>query len=366
MPLPLNGSSTVRYPFLSRIAMRFSRIKFAEEQVYLVLALLIGALVGLVVVAFILISEHIGSSMFPPGGASWRRLVIPVSGALITGLLLVRFFPAARGSGIPQTKVAMLLEGGYISARTVIGRFICSSAALASGIALGREGPSVQIGGGIASVLGRRIGLGPARVRALIPVGSAAAVSAAFNTPIAGVLFALEEVVGDLHAPVLGSAVIASGTAWVVVQSFLGNEPLFHVPEYELVHPGEFLLYALLGVAGGLCSVAFVKLTLAIRARFLQLPRSTRWAQPAAGGLVVGVLALWTPEVLGVGYDYVSQVLNGEITIRFVVLLLFLKLFATAACYASGNSGGIFGPSLFLGAMLGAALGGVAQELLPT
>lgn len=109
-----------------------------------------------------------------------------------------------------------------------------------------------------------------------------------------------------------------------------------------------------------------MKLTLAMRGRFLQLPSQTRWLQPAAGGLAVGVLALWSPQVLGVGYDYVGQVLNGEITIRFVVSLLFLKLFATAACYASGNSGGIFGPSLFLGAMLGAGLGGVAHALLPT
>jgi CIC family chloride channel protein len=351
---------------VTKLTNRLARIRFPEEQVYLALALVIGALVGLVIVAFILLSEQIGSRMYPPEGAVWRRLVIPVGGALITGYLLVRYFPTARGSGIPQTKVAMLLEGGYISARTVIGRFLCSSAALASGIALGREGPSVQIGAGISSVIGRRIGLGRGRVRALIPVGSAAAVSAAFNTPISGVLFALEEVMGDLHAPVLGSAVIASGTAWVVLHSLLGSEPLFHVPEYQLRHPVEFLIYAILGVAGGVCSIAFVKLTLAMRARFLQLPPRTRWAQPAAGGAVVGVLALWSPQVLGVGYDYVGQVLNGEITIAFVVSLLFLKLFATAGCYASGNSGGIFGPSLFLGAMLGAGFGGIAHGLLPT
>jgi CIC family chloride channel protein len=351
---------------LRKLAHRLRNTRFREEQVYLALALVIGALVGLVVVAFILLSEQIGSRMYPPEGAAWRRFLIPVAGALVTGYLLVRFFPAARGSGIPQTKVAMLLEGGYISARTVIGRFVCSSAALASGIALGREGPSVQIGGGIASVIGRQIGFGTGRIRALIPVGAAAAVSAAFNTPISGVLFALEEVMGDLHAPVLGSAVIASGTAWVVLNSLLGSEPLFHVPEYELLHPAELLIYGVLGVAGGFCSVAFVKLTLLMRSRFLRFPSSTRWLQPAAGGLVVGALALWSPQVLGVGYDYVGQVLNGEITIRFVLTLLLLKLFATAACYASGNSGGIFGPSLFLGAMLGAGLGGIAHALLPT
>ncbi|MBC7789425.1 MAG: chloride channel protein [Anaerolineae bacterium] len=348
------------------LAERLRRFRFHEDQVYLALALLIGGLVGVVVVAFILLSEHIGARMYPLEGGAWRRLAIPIAGSLVTGYLLVRFFPAARGSGIPQTKVAMLLEGGYISGRTVIGRFICSSAALASGIALGREGPSVQIGGGIASVLGRRIGLGRGRVRDLIPVGAAAAVSAAFNTPIAGVLFALEEVVGDLHARVLGSAVIASGTAWVVLHSLLGDEPLFHVPEYQLTHPVEFFIYALLGIAGGLCSVVFVKLTLYMRGKFQGLPSHTRWAQPAVGGLTVGVLAVWTPQVLGVGYDYVGQVLNGEITLAFVVSLLAMKLVATSACYASGNSGGIFGPSLFLGAMLGAAVGSTAHFLLPT
>jgi CIC family chloride channel protein len=350
----------------TRLPTRFRRLRIGEQHVYLALALIIGGLVGLVVVAFIVISEHIGSKMYPPEASAWRRLLIPVAGALITGYLLVRFFPGARGSGIPQTKVAMLLEGGYIDTRTVIGRFICSSTALGSGIALGREGPSVHIGGGIASILGRQIGLGRGRVRALIPVGSAAAVSAAFNTPIAGVLFALEEVMGDLHTPVLGSAVIASGTAWVVLHSFLGDEPLFHVPQYHLVHPAEFLVYAALGVFGGICSAAFVKLTLWLRSHFQRLPAATKWAQPGVGGLVVGLLALQTPQVLGIGYDYVGQVLNGEITVAFVLSLLLMKLLATSACYSSGNSGGIFGPSLFLGAMLGACVGTAAHSLLPT
>ena len=350
---------------MRKLIARLSRVRFPEDQVYLALTLIIGALVGLVVVAFILLSEQIGSRMYPLEGAAWRRLVIPVVGALVTGYLLARYFPAARGSGIPQTKVAMLLEGGYISTWTVVGRFICSSAALASGIALGREGPSVQVGSGIASIIGRRIGLGRARVRALIPVGAAAAVSAAFNTPISGVLFALEEVMGDLHAPVLGSAVIASGTAWVVLHSLLGSEPLFHVPEYQLLHPIEFAIYAILGVVGGFGSLAFVKLTLLMRSRFLKLPASTRWMHPAVGGLVVGVLALWVPQVLGVGYDFVSQVLNEEVSVKFVLTLFVLKLIASSSCYASGNSGGIFGPSLFFGAMLGAGVGSVAHALLP-
>lgn len=339
---------------------------FPEDQVYLALALLVGAVVGLTVACFMLLSEYFGARLFPPGASGARRLLIPVLGSLVTGYLISRYFPAARGSGIPQTKVAMVFEGGFISLRTVIGRFVCSAGALATGIALGREGPSVQIGAGISSVVGRHIGFSPRRIRALIPVGAAAAVSAAFNTPIAGVLFALEEVMGDLHAPVIGSAVISSATAWVVLHLLLGDEPLFHVPPYQLVHPFEFFLYAVLGVAGGFCSIAFVKLTLFIRAQFLKLPRNTQWAHPVAGGLVVGLLAMKVPQVLGVGYDYVGQVLNGEITLVFVSSLLVMKLIASAACYGSGNTGGIFGPSLFFGAMLGATVGAVAHHFLPT
>jgi CIC family chloride channel protein len=344
---------------------RVLQIRFPEQQVYLALALLVGAVVGLTIVCFMVLIEYVGRLLFPLYASGLRRLLIPAAGSAVTGYLLFRFFPAARGSGIPQTKVALVFEGGFITLKTVIGRFFCSAAALATGIALGREGPSVQIGAGIASVVGRRIGFPQRRVRALIPVGAAAAVSAAFNTPIAGVLFALEEVVGDLHAPVIGSAVISSATAWVVLHLLLGDEPLFHVPPYQLVHPFEFLLYAALGVAGGFCSIAFVKLTLFLRARFLTLPPSTRWAHPVAGGLVTGALAMWVPQVLGVGYDYVGQVLNGEITLLFVGSLLALKLIASAACYGSGNTGGIFGPSLFFGAMLGATVGAIAHHLLP-
>ncbi len=354
-----------RSGLLRAIPSRLLETRIPEHSLYLALALIIGALVGLLVVAFILLTEHLGSQLYPPGSSGWRRLVAPVLGSLLTGFLLARYFPAARGSGIPQTKVAMQLEGGIISVRTVVGRFICSCGALASGIALGREGPSVQIGGGVASILGQRLGLKQAKLSSLIPVGAAAAVSAAFNTPIAGVLFSLEEVVGDLHAPVLGSAVLASATAWVTLHLLLGGEPLFHVPQYELVHPLEFLIYALLGVAGGICSLAFVKLTIYLRAQFLKLPDRTRWIHPVFGGLVVGLLGLWSPAVLGVGYDYVGQVLNGDFALGFVLTLLTLKLIASAACYGSGNAGGIFGPSLFLGAMCGAGVGSLAHRFLP-
>jgi CIC family chloride channel protein len=336
-----------------------------EEQVFLVLTLLIGALVGLVVVAFILVTERFGARLYPAGGAAWRRLLVPVAGSLAMGYLLYRFFPDARGSGVPQTKAALYARGGRISLRTVIGKFFCTSASLASGLPLGREGPAVQVGAGIASVLGRKLGLRPEKIKALVPVGAAAAIAAAFNTPLAAVLFTLEEVVGDLHAPVLGSVVLASATSWAMLRLLLGNDPLFQVPQYQLVHPGELGIYAVLGVAGGFVSVAFTKLLLWMRARFLRFPRKTLWFQPVAGGLTVGVMGWFVPQLLGVGYKHVGEVLNGRMALRLMILLLVLKLLAVATSYASGNAGGIFGPSLFLGAMLGGVVGTVAQRFLP-
>ena len=336
-----------------------------EEQVFLVLTLVIGALVGLAVVAFILLTARFGAHLDPTNAAPWRRLVVPTLGSLTMGYLLYRYFPDARGSGVPQTKAALYAREGKITLSTVFGKFFCTSLTLASGIPLGREGPAVQVGGGIASVLGRTVGLRPEKVKALIPVGAAAAVAAAFNTPLAAVLFALEEVVGDLHAPVLGSVVLASATSWGVLRLLLGNDPLFQVPQYQLVNPWELLLYGVLGVAGGLVSVAFTQLLLRLREWFHKQPRKTVWFQPVAGGLLVGVMGWFVPQVMGVGYKFVGDALNDHLALKLMVVLLVLKLVATAVSYASGNAGGIFGPSLFLGAMLGGSIGGVAHHYFP-
>lgn len=341
------------------------KVERREDQVFLALTLVIGAITGLVVVAFIVLTEHVGMRLYPVGSSPWRRLLIPVAGSLAMGYLLYRYFPNARGSGVPQTKAALYAREGQILLRTVFGKFFCTSTTLASGIPLGREGPSVQVGSGIASVLGRALGLRPERVKALLPVGAAAAIAAAFNTPLAAVLFALEEIVGDLHAPVLGSVVLASATSWGVLRLLLGNHPLFKVPQYELVDPAEFAVYAVLGVAGGLVSVAFTKPLLAMRERFLRFPQRTLWFQPVIGGVVVGALGWYVPQVMGVGYQYVGYALIGSMPLKLMALLVVLKLITVTISYASGNAGGIFGPALFIGAMLGGAVGTVAHSFFP-
>src|SRR4051794_27112877 len=336
-----------------------------EDKILLILTLIIGAVVGLAVVLFIVLTENLGGRLYPAGSPAWRRVLIPIAGSLISGYLLYRYFPNARGSGIPQTKTALFLKEGHISFRTVLGKFGLCSLSLASGMALGREGPSVHVGAGIASTLGRKLRLSTASIKALIPAGASAALAAAFNTPISAVLFSLEEVMGDMHAPILGSIVLSSATSWIVLHLILGDEPLFHVPAYQLVHPVEFVFYAALGLIGGFVSVAFVKLLLWQRRYFLRVSKRLAWLTPVVGGVTVGLLGWFYPEVLGVGYSYVGKALNGQMLVGAMALLVVLKIVATATCYSSGNAGGIFGPSLFIGAMMGGAVGGVAHLAMP-
>ena len=350
---------------MTKVRQGQADLRRSENQLTILLSVVIGALVGLVIVAFILLTGRLSAGMYPAGGAGWRRILVPTLGSLVTGYLLWRFFPSARGSGIPQTKAALAIYDGKITFKTVAGKFLCCSASLASGVALGREGPSVHVGAGIASVIARSAGLSKEQVKALLPIGCSAALAAAFNTPIAAVLFTLEEIMGDLHATVLGTAVLASATSWMVLHLVLGDDPLFHVAGYHLQNMWELAVYAVLGVVGGLGSVAFVKLLLWIRVLFSRLPRSTVWVQPVVGGLAVGLIGYFVPDVMGVGYDYVEKVLNGDVVLKMVVLLGVLKIIATATCYSSGNAGGIFGPSLFIGAMMGASVGGVAHHFFP-
>jgi chloride channel protein, CIC family len=366
IPLAENANITERVRWWNLPSRQWALLlRDREEQVFLVLTLVIGALVGATVVAFIVLTENFGKRIDPAGAAAWRRMAAPVIGSLAMGYLLFKYFPDARGSGVPQTKAALYARGGRISLATVFGKFFCTSATLASGIPLGREGPSVQVGAGLATLLGRALRLSPEKIKALVPVGAAAAVAAAFNTPLAAVLFALEEVVGDLHAPVLGSVVLASATSWAMLRLLLGNDPLFKVPQYQLVSPWEFAVYAVLGVLGGFVSVGFTKLLLYLRAKFLRLPRKTAWFQPAAGGVLVGLMAWFVPQTLGVGYKYVGDALNGGMAVKLMILLLVLKFFAVVVSYASGNAGGIFGPALFLGAMLGGTVGTAAHMFFP-
>jgi CIC family chloride channel protein len=341
------------------------RARLRENQTFFLLTIILGVLCGLASVLFSLAIEGIRGLLFGLAPSSLRFVLVPTLVSLAMGYLLARFFPEARGSGVPQTEAAFHLQQGVIPARVPFGKFLTGALCVGSGHSMGREGPCVQIGGGLASLLGRWLRLSPARVQGLVPVGAAAALSSAFNTPVAAVLFAMEEIIGDLNAALIGSAVVASVTAVIVERSILGNEPLFHVPEYHLVHVAELLAYVVLGVVGGVISLAFCKGLLRLRAFFLRMRPSTTIFQPAMGGLIIGVVLIFFPQVMGVGYEYVDQALNGSLLLKTMVVLCLVKLLATIISYASGNAGGIFAPSLYLGAMAGGAVGVLVHRVAP-
>ncbi|HSC77533.1 MAG TPA: chloride channel protein [Candidatus Acidoferrales bacterium] len=341
----------------------FQRRRFSEQQVFLVLTVLIGLVAGLAAVLFTLAIHSLQTHLFGVYPSVPRYILVPTLVSLVAGFLLARYFSDARGSGVPQTEAAFHLNDGFIPLKTAWGKFITGVLCVGSGHSMGREGPSVQIGASLASSIGRWIGLSPASVKNLVPVGAAAALSAAFNTPIAAVLFALEEIVGDMNAAILGSTVVASVAAVVLERAILGNEPVFQVPKYTLLHPAELLAYAFLGVIGGYASVGFCKGLLWLRQFFLNLPQRTRVFQPAMGGLVIGGILVFMPQVMGVGYEYVDAALNGNLALKTLLLFCLVKAVATIISYSSGNAGGIFAPSLFIGAMLGGAVGTAMQMM---
>ncbi len=344
------------------LALR-QRLRLRENQIFLILAILIGILSGLAAVLFTLAIKGATYLLFGVSPSAVRYILVPTLVSFVAGFLLKRFFPEARGSGVPQVEAAYHLQDGYVPGRVAFGKFLTGVMCIGCGHSMGREGPSVQIAAGMASTIGRWFRLSPARARSLVPVAAAAALAGAFNTPVAAVLFALEEIIGDMNAPLIGSAVLASVSAVIVERSVLGNSPVFHVPQYRLVSPEELIAYLLLGVAGGVVSLAFCKGLLRARELFLKMPTRTYLFQPAVGGLIIGVILIFFPQVMGVGYEIVNQALNGGLLLKTMLVLCAVKLVATIVSYSSGNAGGIFSPTLYLGAMTGGAIGMIVHRL---
>jgi chloride channel protein, CIC family len=338
-----------------------------EERLFLLISVLIGIYSGIAVVCFRIAIEFtsfllLGSSL-SPGVA--RVILAPTIAGLAIGLLTLRVFPRARGSGVNQTKLAVYVLNGYISFRTVISKFVICALAIGSGQSLGPEDPSLQMGAGIASAIGRGLQLSQRKIRLIAPVGAAAGLAAAFNAPISAVLFVIEEVIGNWSAGVLGAIVLAAVSSVVTMRVFLGRESLFRVPPFQLVHPWEVLAYLVLGVVGGLASLVFLKWIAYARPRVQALPSWTREFQPAAAGLLIGLIGIKLPQVMGAGYAVIDEALHGQFTWKLLIVLGLLKIFTTGISFLSGTPGGMFAPSLFIGAMLGGAVGSVEQHFFP-
>lgn len=341
---------------------------FREDRFFLILSVFIGVFSGLAVVCFRFAIDWSRLYLLGTGAVLTpaRMLLAPTLAGLLIAFLVIHFFPAARGSGVNQTKAALYIFNGNIPFRTAIGKFITAALAIGSGHSLGPEDPSLQIGASLASLLGRKMRLSRDRMRLIAPVGAAAGLAAAFNAPISAVLFVIEEVIGRWTAGILGSVVLSAISSVVVMRWFLGSESLFRIPAVELKNPTELIAYAVLGIVGGLLSVAFASGITTLRPICKGLPKWTQYFQPAVAGLLIGIIAmLGAPQVMGAGYEYMDQAMHGQFTWQFLAILAGAKIIATLLSFVSGTPGGMFAPTLFVGAMLGASVGGVQHIFFP-
>jgi chloride channel protein, CIC family len=344
-----------------------ARLGISETQRFLLLALLIGIFAGLLVVLFHISIDFVSWTTLGALSGRFRfaRLLSPAVGALGALFLVKKIFPKAQGSGVNQTKAAIYTSNGYVPSSTIVGKFLACALAIGTGNSLGPEDPSLQMGAGVASRLGRLFQLSRQNMRLIAPVGAAAGIAAAFNTPITGVLFVMEEVLADWSATTVGSILLAAVSAVVTMRLFLGNEPLFRIPAFELTHASELLVYWGIGVVGGVLSASFIVLIERSKRRLEHLPPWTVYILPAAGGFLTGFVGLWFPEVMGAGYDAINSALHGQFTWQVLIYLALAKLLVTLLCFSAGTPGGMFAPALFIGGMLGGGFGGLAHRWWP-
>jgi CIC family chloride channel protein len=354
------------------------RIRSNELVAGLVLSIVVGAIAGLGAVAFRWLISTFQSLFFGNGATylgflgQYHVILIPAAGGLIVGLLVYFAAREAKGHGVPEVMEAVAVKGGRIRPRVALVKAVASSICIGSGGSVGREGPIVQIGSSLGSTIGQWLRLSDDWVRTLVACGAAGGISATFNTPIGGVFFAMEIILGRFLTPRFGFVVISSVVADFVAHVFLGSQPSFDIVPYSLVSYWELLPYVLLGVLAALAATVFMRLLYKAEDLF-DAWHFPEYLKPVIGGIGIGLIGLYSYDLFGVGYGNVfwvstmsvNQALLGEIALQSLIILMLLKIVATSLTLGSGGSGGVFAPSLFIGAMLGGALGTVAHQFFP-
>ncbi len=359
-------------------SMRRLRFRFLQSYhtVMVLLAVVVGLLGGLCAVGFrkFISLVQVYTWRMPAftldglhAQPAWLVILIPTVGGLAIGLIVYYFAQEAKGHGVPEVMEAVMLHGGRIRTRVLAAKLIASGICIGTGGSVGREGPIVQIGSALGSSFGQLMHLGERRMRTLVGCGAAAGIAATFNAPIAGALFAAEVILGDFAPTQLTPIVISSVAATVVSHHFFGDLPAFMIPRYSLVSSWEFGIYAILGLVSGLMALLFVKTLYAAEDLFdgplAMIPAPIR---TALGGLLIGVVALRFPEIMGVGYESIELALHEHFVLGTLLLLAIIKILAVSLTIGSGGSGGIFAPSLMIGAMVGGAVGTAVHALWPT
>ncbi|MCB0212738.1 MAG: chloride channel protein [Anaerolineae bacterium] len=349
-----------------------SSINLNNFAALMIVAVIMGAGTGLITVVFVKTIAWVNHFAFEDGlpqllaplGVSWIVLV-PVIGSLITGPMIAYWAIEAKGHGVPEVMQAIIMRKGRIRPRVALVKSVTSAICIGTGGSAGREGPIVQVGAALGSTAAQILGLGSERTVTLVACGAAAGIAATFNAPIAGVIFAMEVILGEFTTHYFGMVVIAAVAASTVSREFLGDTPAFAVPSYSLVSTWELPFYALLGVLAALVGWGFVKILYYFEDRFDEW-RFPAALKPAIGAIGVGLIGLFYPQALGAGLTTIEEGLNGSLPWTMLLVLVFAKLMATTFTLGSGNSGGIFSPSLYMGAMLGGFFGAGVHALFPT
>lgn len=356
-----------RVKLKKRILLLVDRFKTSDHLFMIIVPIIIGLLGGLGA-ALLKILIHVFQQVLWGNEeyiASWySKLIIPAVGAFVVGMIIYFFSQEAKGHGVPEVMEAIAIKSGVIRARVVSSKVVASALTIGSGGSVGREGPIIQIGSAIGSVMGQLFRLSKRRMQTLVGCGAAAGITAAFNTPIAGAMFAVEIILGDFAVSQLSPIVISSVTATAVSRALYGNYPAFLVPKYELVHWLELIPYALLGLISGAVAILFVKVLYFFEDKFdaVKIPD---FYKTTVGALLLGGIGIFFPQIFGVGYGAITQALYGKMGVWLLFGLIFLKILASSLTLGSGNSGGIFAPSLFIGAMTGGFFGSIVNKLFP-
>ncbi len=383
-PITPSGETTRRTPphavRVSRWRERLQRSAAERQGGLIVLSLVVGVGAGLGAVAFrymilgvtYLFTGHndysaAGHALNPlaPGLGIWFVVFVPVIGGLIYGPLVSRFAPEARGHGVPEVMYAVNQQGGRMRAQVPAVKSVASAVCIGAGGSVGREGPIVQIGSALGSLTGQLLHLSEAHLRLLVACGAAGGISATFNAPIAGVFFALELILRDFQTRSFALVVLSSITADAIGRAAFGSHPFLSLPSFTFSSPLELLLYAGLGVLATAVGLAFIRTLYTGEDLADRLWRGPDWLRPAAGGILLGLMLLAVPQMYGVGYPVLEKAVSGHYVILVLLALLAAKILATSLTMWIGGSGGVFAPSLFMGAMLGSAYGAVAHDLVP-
>jgi CIC family chloride channel protein len=351
----------------------FAQLRTNEHTIMAVLAVIVGLTGGLGAVGFRLLINLFQTIAYGSPAElltvvetiPWHvKVWIPALGGMVVGPLVYFLAREAKGHGVPEVMEAVALRSGVIRKRVVIVKLLASAISISTGGSVGREGPIVQIGSAIGSTLGQVLKVSTDRMRTLVGCGAAAGIAATFNAPIAGSMFALEVVLGDFGLATFSPIVISSVVSTVVSRAYLGDTPAFIVPIYELVSAWEFPMYLVLGLFCALVGVTFTKTLYRFEDLFDSL-KFPEYLKAVTGGLILGAVGLYFPEVLGVGYGAIDKALMHQFAWWLMLILVVVKIFATSITIGSGGSGGIFAPSLVLGAMAGGFFGGVVHDLFP-